>query len=131
MEGINDLGHPGTTTAPESETVTVDDVISGLGQMAARAHEMGLIVYGATLTPFTGYASAGYFTPEKEQKRKAINQWIRTGGAFDAVIDFDAIVRDPDNPDRMLASYDSGDHLHPGNVGDKAMAEGVDLALFQ
>jgi lysophospholipase L1-like esterase len=131
LEGINDVRQPGTTSADITEAVTADEIIGGLALIAARAHEMGLIVYGGTLTPFTPATSAGYFSPETELMRKAINQWIRTGGAFDAVIDFEAIVRDPANPDQMLPAYDSGDHLHPGNAGYKAMADGIDLSLFQ
>lgn len=131
LEGINDLGHPGTTTAPLAESVTADDIIAGLRQMADRAHEVGMKVIGATLTPFGGYASAGYYTQQKEVYRKAVNEWIRTTDSFDGFIDFEKAVRDPSNPDRILAAYDSGDHLHPGNAGYKAMADAIDLALFQ
>jgi lysophospholipase L1-like esterase len=131
LEGINDIGQPGTTSADITETVTADEIINGLALIVARAHEMGLTVYGATLTPFAVATSVGYFSPEKEVKRKAVNQWIRTGGAFDAVIDFEAAVRDPANPDSMLPAFDSGDHLHPGNAGYKAMADAIDLSLFQ
>jgi lysophospholipase L1-like esterase len=129
LEGINDLGHAGSS-APAAENVTAEDLIAGLRQMIERAHEHGLKIFGATLTPFVG-ASPGYFTPEKEAKRQAVNQWIRTGGAFDGVIDFEKAVRDPANPDRMLPAYDSGDHLHPGDAGYKAMGEAIDLSLFR
>ena len=130
LEGINDLGQPGPFT-PASETVSADDLIAGLKQMIERAHERGLKIFGATLTPFENTASPGYFTPEREAKRKAINQWVRTGGAFDGVIDFEKAVRDPAHPDRFLADYDSGDHLHPNDAGYKAMGEAVDLKLFR
>jgi lysophospholipase L1-like esterase len=130
LEGINDLGHPGEG-APESETVTADDVIAGLKQMIERAHEHGIKIFGATLTPFEGTTIPNYFAPEKEVKRKAINAWIRTGHAFDGVIDFEKAIRDPQNPDRMLAAYDGGDRLHPGDAGYKAMAEAIDLSLFK
>jgi lysophospholipase L1-like esterase len=129
LEGINDLGHSGTS-APLSETVSAEDIIAGLKQMIERAHEKGLKIFGATLTPFEGTVFPGYFTPEKEVKRKAVNEWIRTGRAFDGVIDFDRAVRDPDHPDRMLPAYDGGDHLHPGDTGYKAMGEAIDLSLF-
>jgi lysophospholipase L1-like esterase len=129
--GINDLGQPGTASGLDSEYVTADDVIAGLQQLADRAHLMGLKVYGATLTPFAVYTSAGYYTDDKEKYREAINEWIRGGAAFDAVIDFDMVVRDPDNPTQMLAAYDSGDHLHPGDAGYQAMADSIDLSLFQ
>jgi lysophospholipase L1-like esterase len=130
LEGINDIGHAGTS-APESETVSAEDIIAGLKQLIERAHEKGLKIFGATLTPFEGAASRGYFTPEKEVKRKAVNEWIRTGGAFDGVIDFERAIRDPEHPDRMLPAYDGGDHLHPGDAGYKAMGEAIDLKLFR
>jgi lysophospholipase L1-like esterase len=130
MEGINDLGHAGSS-APVSETVSADDLIAGMQQLIERAHDRGVKVYGATLTPFEGTVFAGYFSPEKELKRKALNEWIRTGKAFDGVIDFDKAVRDPAHPDRVLAAYDSGDHLHPSDAGYKAMADSIDLKLFR
>jgi lysophospholipase L1-like esterase len=130
LEGINDLGHAGTS-APVSETVSAEDVIAGYKQLIERAHEKNLKIFGATLTPFEGTTFPGYFTPEKEVKRKAINEWIRTSKAFDGVIDFEKAVRDPNHPDRMEATYDGGDHLHPGDAGYKAMAETIDLRLFE
>ena len=130
LEGINDLGHAGPS-APASETVSAEDIIAGLKQMIERAHEHGLKIFGATLTPSEGAAAKGYFTPEKEVKRKAVNEWIRTGKAFDGFIDFEKAVRDPAHPDRMLATYDGGDHLHPGDAGYKAMGEAIDLSLFK
>jgi lysophospholipase L1-like esterase len=130
LEGINDLGHAGTS-APASETVSAEDLIAGMKQMIERAHEHGVKVIGATLTPFEGTSFAGYFTPEKETKRKALNEFIRNGHAFDGVIDFEKAVRDPQNPDRMLAAYDGGDHLHPGDAGYKAMGDSIDLSLFK
>ncbi len=130
LEGINDIGHAGTS-APASEEVSAEDIIAGLRQIIARAHEKGLRVFGGTLTPFEGTTIAGYYSPQRDTKRQAVNQWIRTGGAFDGVIDFEKAVRDPDNPTRMLAKYDSGDHLHPGDAGYKAMGEAIDLNLFR
>jgi lysophospholipase L1-like esterase len=130
LEGINDLGHPGSS-APLSETVSADDIIAGLKQMIERAHEHGIKIFGATLTPFEGTTIQGYFSAEKEAKRKAVNEWIRNGHAFDGVIDFEKAARDPQHPDRMLPADDGGDHLHPGDVGYKAMAEAIDLSLFK
>jgi lysophospholipase L1-like esterase len=130
LEGINDLGHAGNS-APASETVSAEDIIGGLKQLVERAHEKGIRVFGATLTPFEGTVSKGYFTPEKETERKAINDWIRNGKAFDGAIDFDKAVRDPEHPDRMLPAYDSGDHLHPGDAGYKAMGAAIELKLFR
>jgi len=130
LEGINDIGHPGQS-APMPEEVSAEDIIAGMKQMIERAHEKGLKIFGATLTPFEGTAIQGYFTPAKEAKRKAVNEWIRTGKAFDGVFDFDKATRDPQHPDRMLAADDGGDHLHPGDAGYKAMAEAIDLGLFR
>ena len=130
LEGINDLGHAGTS-APASETVSAEDLIAGMKQMIERAHEHNIKVFGATLTPFEGTSFPGYFTPGKEAKRKTINAFVRDGRAFDGVIDFDKAIRDPNHPDRMLPAYDGGDHLHPGDAGYKAMGEAIDLALFK
>jgi len=127
LEGINDLGHAGTS-APASEAVTAEDLIAGLTQMIQRAHEHGIKIFGATLTPFEG---AGYYSPEKEKERERLNEWIRSSGTFDGVVDFEKAVQDPANPTRMLPAYDSGDHLHPGDAGYKAMADAIDLKLFQ
>ena len=129
--GINDIGHPGTGTIPVSETVTAQDLIAGYRQLIARAHAKGIPVYGATLTPFEGTVFPGYYSPEKEAVRQAVNNWIRGSDEFDAVIDFDRAVRDPANPTRMLPAYDSGDHLHPNDLGMQAMANAIPLELFR
>jgi lysophospholipase L1-like esterase len=130
LEGINDIGHAGTS-APITETVSAEDIIAGLRQLIERAHERGLKIYGGTLTPFEGTVFPGYYSPEKDVKRKAVNDWIRTGKAFDGVIDFDKAVQDPQNPNRILPKYDGGDRLHPGDAGYKAMGEAIDLSLFR
>ena len=130
LEGINDLGHAGTS-APASETVSAEDLIEGMKQMIERAHEHGILVFGATVTPFEGTTIRDYFSPEKEVKRKALNEFIRNGHAFDGVIDFEKAIRDPEHPDRIAASYDGGDRLHPGDAGYKAMADSIDLKLFK
>ncbi|MGX4644236.1 SGNH/GDSL hydrolase family protein [Massilia sp. SYSU DXS3249] len=129
--GINDIGHPGTGTIPASEAVTPQDLIAGYRQLIARAHAKGIPVYGATLTPFEGTVFPGYYTPQKEAVRQAVNNWIRTSDEFDAVIDFDRAVRDPAHPTRMLPAYDSGDHLHPNDLGMQAMANAIPLELFR
>jgi lysophospholipase L1-like esterase len=123
MEGINDIG-----LARQNPTPSAADLIAGHKQLIARAHARGLKIFGATLTPFEG---AGYWSQEGETKRQALNQWIRTSGAYDGVIDFDQVTRDPSAPTKFLPAYDSGDHLHPGDVGYKAMGEAVDLKLFK
>jgi lysophospholipase L1-like esterase len=129
--GINDIGDIGrvlTQPGLGPQPVGADEIIAGHRQMITRAHEQGLKMVGCTLTPFEG---AAYFSPEGETKRQAVNKFIRMGGAYDAVIDFDAVVHDPDHPARFLAMYDSGDHLHPNDAGYKAMADAIDLSLFK
>jgi lysophospholipase L1-like esterase len=132
MEGINDLGGLDRT---EEHAVAAHDVLvaaleAGLEQIAVQAHEHGLRVYGATLTPYLG---SDYYHPsaQSEADRKALNAWIRTTRVFDGVIDFDKALSDPAAPDHMLSAYDSGDHLHPGPAGYKRMGEIIPLELFQ
>lgn len=129
--GINDIGHPGTGTIPASEEPTVDDMIAGYRQLIARAHEKGITVFGGTLTPFEGTVFPGYYSPQKEALRQGVNQWIRSSGEFDAVIDFEAAVRDPVHPTRMLPAFDAGDHLHPNDAGMQAMANAIPLEIFR
>jgi lysophospholipase L1-like esterase len=131
--GINDIGDisrlPAVAQAGRApQPVTAEEIIAGHLQMIMRAHQQGLKIIGCTLTPFEG---AAYFSPEGETKRQSVNKFIRTGGAYDGVIDFDAVVRDPEHPARFLAMYDSGDHLHPNDAGYKAMADTIDLSLFK
>ncbi len=129
--GINDIGFMGAPFQPPGESpVTADDIIAAHHQLIVRAHEAGLKIYGGTLTPFEGTIFPGYYTPAKEPIREAVNQWIRTSGEYDAVIDFDAALRDPSHPTRILPAYDCGDHLHPNDAGYQAMAAAVPLNLF-
>jgi lysophospholipase L1-like esterase len=128
--GVNDLGHP-ISIAPASEEVTADDLIQGYRQLIARAHQAGIRIYGATMTPFEPTTIPNYFTPAREEKRQTVNTWIRTSGEYDGVIDFDAAVRDPAAPSRMLPAFDSGDHLHPNDAGHVAMGRAVPLNLFR
>lgn len=123
--GINDIGNSARGTGP---FVTPGDIIAGYRQIIDRAHARGIKVYGATLTPIKG---SGYDFPQAEVDRQAVNAWIRTSGEFDAVIDFDQATRDPADPAQFLPAYDSGDHLHPNDVGYKAMADAIDLKLFK
>jgi lysophospholipase L1-like esterase len=123
LAGINDIGLLGTAAA--------DEIIAGHIQIIDRAHAMGLKVFGGTLTPFEAFLPGLYYTPDGEAKRQAINQWIRTSKAYDAVIDFDKALRDPSNPAKMRSAYDSGDNLHPNDAGYQAMADAIDLSLFR
>jgi lysophospholipase L1-like esterase len=121
LEGINDIG---------GDHVSADQLIAADSEIIARVHARGLRIFGGTLVPFGGshdQYGGDYGTPWGEQQRQALNQWIRTGGAFDGVIDFDRAIADPAAPDRMFPPYDSGDHLHPGDAGYAAMAAAVDL----
>ena len=127
--GVNDLGHPGTT-APPGETVSAEEIIAAHRQLIARAHAAGLEIHGGTILPFKG-DTLGFYTEENEAKRQAVNTWIRTSGEYDSVIDFDAALRDPADPQRLRAAYDSGDHLHPNDAGMAAMAAVVPLRLFR
>jgi lysophospholipase L1-like esterase len=122
MEGINDIG-----LGAKDASVTADDLIAAHKQMIERAHMRGIKVIGATLTPFQG---AAYYSDEGEAIRVALNDWIRTSKAYDAVIDFDAATRDPDNPKQIRLTYNIRDHLHPNDAGYKAMADAFDLSMF-
>jgi len=104
-------------------------IIAAYQQIVARAHAHSLRVYGATITPYVG---SSYYHPGllSEADRQAVNKWIRTPGNFDAVIDFDNVIRDPQHPDQLLPAYDCGDHLHPSPAGFKAMADSIPLSLF-
>ena len=126
--GINDIrnrmGRP-------DENVNAEQMIAGLKQLALRARARGIKFFGGTLPPFENETFfPGAWTPEGEAKRQTVNTWIRTGRAFDAVIDFEAGVRDPDHPTRMLPVYDCGDHLHQSDVGYNRMGDTIDLSLF-
>jgi lysophospholipase L1-like esterase len=126
LEGINDI-QVATRPANPADPVSTDDVIGGLRQIVERSHLHGISVIGCTLTPYQG---APNYSERGDAMRETVNQWIRTGGAFDAVIDFESAVRDPANPKRFLPAYDGGDHLHPNDAGYKAMADSIDLSLF-
>ncbi|WP_433519120.1 SGNH/GDSL hydrolase family protein [Nonomuraea sp. CA-143628] len=127
LEGINDillgLQEPTPCTSPAVK-VGADDLIGGYRQLIRAAHAHGVRIIGGTLLPAKGYA---YLTDEAERIRDAVNTWIRTSGAFDAVVDFERAVADPADPDRIRPGFDSGDHLHPNPAGYQAMADAVDL----
>lgn len=127
--GINDIMLPGLVNPP-LEFVSADEISLGLRQLAERAHASDLKVFGATLLPIGSSPIPGVFTPENEAKRQAVNHWIRTSHAFDAVVDFDATMRDPARPDSLIATYDSGDGVHPNDAGYERMADSIDASLF-
>jgi len=127
LEGINDIGRGAVANAAASDVVSADELVGALRQMIERAHTHGIKVIGCTLTP---YAGAGYYSEKGDAIRETVNRWIRTSGAFDAVVDFDAATRDPNNQKQFRAEFDSGDHLHPNDAGYKAMAESVNLSIF-
>jgi len=135
FEGINDIGWPGTAIEPGATVRSAEEIVAGYRQLIERAHVRALKVIGVPLTPFenalAGTPNQGYFTPDKEAKRLAVNRWIRSGGAFDAIIDFESVLADPAHPSALAAAFDSGDHLHPNDAGYKAMGTSVDLKLFR
>jgi lysophospholipase L1-like esterase len=116
------------------EEVTIEKIIQGHRQLIQRAHAKGLRIFGCTLTPIEGFLLPGtpipLWTPAKEAKRQTFNAWIRTSGEYDAVLDFDRVLRDPNSPSKILALYDSGDHGHPNDAGYQALADAIDLRLF-
>ena len=130
LMGINDFGFsetpPNPVTNPLPE-VSAAQVEAGYEQIIAQAHAAGLRIFGATLTPYQG---SGYYSAVGEAKREAVNTWIRTSGAFDGVIDFDAVVRDPSNPLAINPVFDSGDHLHPNDAGYQAMANAIPVRML-
>ncbi|MGD0498417.1 MAG: SGNH/GDSL hydrolase family protein [Bryobacteraceae bacterium] len=124
LEGINDIGRGATVPA---EAVTADDLIGGYKQIVDMAHAHGIQAIGCTLLPFEG---APYYKESGEPIREAVNAWIRTSGAFDAVVDFEAATRDATNPRKIREAFDPGDHLHPNDAGYQALADAIDLSLF-
>lgn len=125
LEGINDITAADVLATPVAK-VSPQQIIDGMKALIERAHAKGLKIWGATLTPYAG-AGAPFYTARGEAKRQAVNQWIRSASAFDAVVDFDRVIRDPAHSDHILPSFDSGDHLHPNDAGYKAMAAVIDL----
>ena len=136
LEGINDIGFPGamlggTNLADPADVRTPQELINAYRQLISRAHAHGIKIIGATITPFEGVDVPGYYSESKEAARQTVNKWIRTSGSLDAVIDFDAVVRDPEHPRRLLPRFASEDRLHPNDLGYQAMADAIDLAVFK
>lgn len=135
LEGINDIVWPNTVLAGPEEAVSAAEIIAGLNQAIARVRLAGPKIWLGTITPFEGtlprLPHGGYYTPDKERIRQAVNQWIRTKGGADSILDFDTVLRDPSHPARLLPEYDSGDHIHPNDAGYRAMANSIDLSLLR
>jgi lysophospholipase L1-like esterase len=128
MLGTNDLRN---RSAKPEEEVTAAQTIAGLKQIALRGQAAGIRMIGCTLTPYWNETFLpGAWNPRREAVREAVNAWLRQGDAFDALVDFDAALRDPENKLRMLPKYDCGDHLHPSDLGYRTMGDAIDLALF-
>jgi lysophospholipase L1-like esterase len=125
LEGVNDIGQ--AKDSAEADTIA-RGLIAAYRQIVDRAHAGRIAVYGATILPFGG---SFYDTPFREAARVFVNQWIRTSGTFDAVVDLDAALRDPAQPGRLAIVADGGDHLHPNEAGYRMMAAAIDLALFR
>ena len=127
LEGINDINFTALPGSPDSEHATAESIIGGLSQLVDRAHAHGIKVMGATLTPMGGL---WLFNEKTEAMRQQVNQWIRSSGKYDAVVDFDAATRDPAKPTHMKAEHNSGDNIHPNDAGNAAMADAIDLRVF-
>lgn len=131
LEGTNDLSElvRRGDVQPEKHKLLVHDVLASYEQLILRAHSHGIKVVGATILPFTCATSLPR-SFSSDADRQAINEWIRTSGHFDAIVDFDKATRDPSHPERLLPLYDSGDHVHPSPAGNRAMAEAIPLSIF-
>lgn len=132
--GVNDIGSGWPGGLNPDQEVSFDQIIQAYRQLIVRAHTRGIKIFGATVTPFKGFfvpgTPFGLWSPANEIKRRQVNSWIRTSGEFDGVIDFDRVLRDPNDPSQLSAQYDSGDHGHPTDQGYEAMADSIDLKLF-
>jgi lysophospholipase L1-like esterase len=126
LEGINDIG-AGSTIDTDTGPRSADDIIGAYRQLIERAHTRHIKIFGATMPPYSG---AVYFSVQGEAVRQAVNDWIRSSRAFDGVIDFDAVMRDPAAPAQLVGAYQSGDNLHPNDAGYAAMAKAVDLNMI-
>ncbi|OQE41793.1 hypothetical protein PENCOP_c004G05342 [Penicillium coprophilum] len=133
FEGVNDIGFADTDAAIQADIEK--KLIAAYKQIATRVHALGIPIFGATITPFGSSPSSDYVQPYsntvRERTRQRVNKFIRESGVFDAVLDFDRVVRDPHAPTQLLEKYDSGDHLHPNVAGYQALADQFPLAVFE
>jgi len=129
LQGINDIVASGMFDVPRQK-VNADQIIAGMRAIIERAHAKNIRVIGATILPRQGAKGARAHTPEAELMRQQVNAWIRSANGFDAVLDFDKVLRDPAQPDRQLPEYNSGDFSHPNEVGYREMAASIDLSIF-
>ncbi|KAF2453013.1 extracellular GDSL-like lipase/acylhydrolase [Lineolata rhizophorae] len=130
FEGVNDIG--GEEASESAQTAVGDRLVAALDQIAARVRAQGIPIFAATITPFgDAAASSGYTAPSRERTRGRVNEWIRSSGVFDAVVDFDAMLRDPDNPQRLRQQFNSGDNLHPSVAGYQQIADEFPLDIFE
>lgn len=132
MLGTNDIAWPGTPFDPKAPAMTFEALTTGYLAIVAKAHASNVRIIGTTVPPFANALpdtplAATYYTPAKDAMRRRLNEWIRNSATFEAVIDFDRVLRDPGSPNHLAAAYDSGDHLHPGDAGNKAMADAINL----
>jgi lysophospholipase L1-like esterase len=132
FEGVNDIGVADTDATTQAEIEK--DLVAAYKQIATRIHALGIPVFGATIAPFGSSPTAEYVQPyysvERESTRQRVNDFIRKSGVFDAVLDFDRVLRDPGAPSRLLERFDSGDHLHPNGDGYQALADYFPLDVF-
>jgi len=134
--GVNDILFPEFPFTPRRETINARDIISGYRRLIARAHKKGVQVFGTTIPPFEDatFDAAGlklsFYTRQRDTVRQSVNDWIRTSRAFDAVVDFDEVLRDPARPARLLPAYAADDHLHVNDAGNVAQGNVIPLALF-
>ena len=127
LEGINDISFPAIPGAPAGDHISAEDLIAGYRKLIEKAHLHGIKIVAGTILPWEGVWT---YTPQGEAIRQRVNQWIRSGKAFDNTVDFDAVTRDPTHPTRLNPEFDSGDHVHPNDAGNRAMAEAIDLSFF-
>ena len=134
--GVNDILFPEFPFTPPIETVNAESIIAGYRLLIARAHNQGVRIIATTIPPFEGatFNAAGlnlsFYTPARDRARQAVNEWIRHSGAFDGVVDFDEVLRDPDRPTRLSPTYASDDHLHVNDAGNLAQGHAIPLTLF-